>query len=164
METVFTVADVARVLRSVEGRYALTPRAIRYYARAGMVVPTGRLRPGKTSRATRLYTLVDVALLRLVCRLHRQHSHERAIWGLLVYRESALRQMLERGTGTIIVDTPAALAITSEDAAAPPPIRIAVASLAGGLAARLEAYRQRHPKLWTGLAWIDAAQAAEVLA
>lgn len=161
METVFTVSDVARVLRQLEGRYALTPRGIRYYARSGMVVPSGRMRAGKAARATRLYTIVDVALLRLVCRLHRQRVHERAIWGLLVYREAELRQMLERGTGFIVVDTPAALAITSEDSTTPKPVRLDVESLTAGLAHRLDAYRVRHPKVWTGLAWIDAAQAAQ---
>jgi hypothetical protein len=164
VDSVFTVADVARVLRSVEGRYALSARGIRYYARTGMVAPTGRLKPGKAARATRLYTVVDVALLRLVCRLHRLRAHERAIWGLLIYREAELRRVLAAGTGTIAVETPAALAITSEDVAVPKPIRIEVASLMSGLPERLAAYRRRRPKLWTGLAWVDAAEAAAQVA
>src|SRR4051812_28236072 len=94
VEMVLTVSEVARVLRAFEGRFALTPRGIRYYARSGMVVPSGRLRASKTARATRLYSFEDIALLRLVCRLHRQHVHERALWGLLVYRGEELRRMI----------------------------------------------------------------------
>jgi hypothetical protein len=158
---VFTVNEVARLLRSLEGRYGLTARGIRYYARAGMVVPTGRMRAGKRARATRLYTVNDVALLRLVCRLRRQRAHERAIWGLLVYRGEELRTLLAQGSGVVTVDTPAALAITTEDPRTRKPIRIEASSLVGGLAERLARYRERNPTLWTGLAWVDAGKAAE---
>jgi hypothetical protein len=157
---VLTVSEVARVLRALEGRFALTPRGIRYYARSEMAVPSGRLRASKRARATRLYTFEDIALLRLVCRLHRQHVHERAVWGLLVYRGQDLRRLITAGTGVLAVDTPAALEITSEDATAPKPIRIDVATLVQGLGERLAAYRQRHPKVWTGLAWVPAHEAA----
>jgi DNA-binding transcriptional MerR regulator len=163
MEPILTVTEVARVLRALEGRFALTPRGIRYYARTGMVEPSGRMLKGKTSRTTRLYDVVDVALLRLVCRLRRQQVHERAVWGLLVYRGDELRQLLASGSGELVVDVPAALAMTSEDRALPKPIRIHIASLVSGLAERLAAYRQRHPEIWTGLAWVDAAQAAKQL-
>lgn len=152
------------MLRALEGRFALTPRGIRYYARTGMVEPSGRMANGKTSRATRLYRPVDVALLRLVCRLHRQRVHERALWGLLVYRGDELRHLLAIGSGELVVDLPAALAIASEDRVAPKPVRINIASLVSGLAERLAAYRQRHPEIWTGLAWVDAAQAAKQIA
>jgi hypothetical protein len=158
---VLTVAEVARVLRTLEGRFALTPRGIRYYARTGMVEPSGRMARGKTARATRLYGLVDVALLRLVCRLHRQRVHERALWGLLVYRGEEVRAMLTAGSGDFVVDMPAALGIGSEDRTAPKPIRINSGSLLSGLPERLAAYRRRHPKLWTGLAWMEAAKAVE---
>jgi DNA-binding transcriptional MerR regulator len=161
MAPILTVAEVARVLRTLEGRVALAPRGIRYYARTGMVEPSGRMLKGKTSRTTRLYDVVDVALLRLVCRLRRQHVHERAVWGLLVYRGDELRELLASGSGELIVDVPAALAITSEDRTPPKPICIDVASLVSGLAERLAAYRRRHPEIWTGLAWVDAAQAAK---
>lgn len=161
VETVLTVMEVARVLGALEGRFALSPRGIRYYARTGMVTPSGRLRETKTARATRLYTVTDVALLRLVCRLRRQRVHERALWGLLIYRGDELRGLLEQGMGRLEVTTPAALAITSYDPATPKPIRIEIASLVSGLAKRLAAYRLRHPELWTGLAWVDAAAAAK---
>ena len=161
MELVLTVSEVARVLRTLEGRFALTPRGIRYYARTGMVAPSGRMFIGRRARATRLYRLEDVALLRLVCRLHRQRVHERALWGLLVYRGDDLRTLLASGSGELVVNTPAALGIGSEDRTTPAPIRINIASLVSGLAERLAAYRQRHPKVWTGLAWMDAAQATE---
>lgn len=161
MEAVLTVVEVARILRALEGRFALTPRGIRYYARTGMMVPSGRMAKGKRSRETRLYTVVDVALLRLVCRLHRQRVHERALWGLLVYRGDELRALLAEGSGELVVDTPAALAIGSEDRTTPKPIRVDVASLVSGLTERLQAYRRRNPKVWTGLSWIDAAEAAQ---
>jgi hypothetical protein len=161
MKPILTVSEVARVLRTLEGRFALTPRGIRYHARTGMVEPSGRMTRGKTSRATRLYTVVDVALLRLVCRLRRQHVHERAVWGLLVYRGPELRELLARGSGELVVDLPAALAIGSEDGTSPKPIRIDVRTLMNGLADRLSGYRKRHPKIWTGLAWMDAARAME---
>jgi hypothetical protein len=160
VEPVLTVAEVARILRVLEGRFALTPRGIRYYARTGMVVPTGRLTKGATARATRLYALEDLALLRLVCRLHRLRVHERALWGLLVYRGDELRALLRRGSGELIVDTPAALAIGSEDPAVSPPLRIDIASLMKGLPERVASYRARNPRVWTGLAWMDATEAA----
>jgi hypothetical protein len=163
VEPVLTVTEVARVLRTLEGRLALTPRGIRYYARTGMVEPSGRMTKGKAARATRLYRPVDVALLRLVCRLRRQRVHERALWGLLVYRGDELRQLLASRSGELVVDLPAALAIASEDRTLPKPIRIDIASLISGLGERLAAYRQRHPEIWTGLAWVDAAQAAKLM-
>jgi hypothetical protein len=160
VETVLTVTEVARVLSALEGRFALTARGIRYYARSGMVVPSGRLRAGKRARATRLYTIEDVALLRLVCRLHRQRVHERAVWGLLVYRGVELRRMIRAREGLLTIDTPAALAITAEDPTTPKPIRIDIATLVAGLEQRLVAYRQRNPDVWTGLAWVPAHEAA----
>jgi len=159
VETVLTVGEVAQVLRAVEGRFALTARGIRYYARSGMVVPSGRLRAGKRARATRLYTTEDVALLRLVCRLHRQRVHERAVWGLLVYRGQELRQLIRAEGGLLAVDTPAALAITSEDPTTPNPIYLDIATVVRGLEDRLVAYRQRNPRVWTGLAWVPAHEA-----
>jgi hypothetical protein len=162
VRSVYTVSEVAHVLRALEGRFALTPRGIRYFARTGMVVATGgRLKRSKTARTTRLYTVVDVALLRLVCRLHRQRVHERALWGLLVYRGAELRQLLERGEGTLTIETPAALAIGSEDPTTPKPIRIDARALLAGLTERLIAYRHRNPDVWTGLAWIPATVAAQ---
>lgn len=161
METVFTVSEVARVLRQLEGRFGLTPRGIRYYARTGMVVPSGRMTARKNARATRLYSLVDVALLRLVCQLQRQRIHERALWGLLVYRGDELRQLIQQGQGECVVTDRAALAIGDEDPSTPRRLRIDVASLLRGLEARLTTYRRVHPKVWTGLAWIDADTARE---
>jgi hypothetical protein len=163
VETVLTVAEVTKVLRVLEGRFALTARGIRYYGRSAMVVPSGRLRASKRARATRLYTVADVALLRLVCRLRRQRVHERAVWGLLVYRGEELRRLIAAGVGVLTVDTPAALAITSEDPTKPKPIRIDVETLVRGLEARLAAYRQRHPRVWTGLAWVPAHEAVQEL-
>jgi hypothetical protein len=159
MELVLTVSEVARVLRTLEGRFALTPRGIRYYARTGMVEPSGRMTRGKTARTTRLYGLADVALLRLVCQLRRQRAHERAVWGLLVYRGEELRALIAQGSGEFVVAIPAALGIGSEDLASPKAIRIHIASLVRGLAERMTAYRQRNPEVWTGLQWMDAAQA-----
>jgi MerR-like DNA binding protein len=159
VETVLTVSEVSRVLRALEGRFALTPRGIRYYARSGMVAPSGRLRAGKRARATRLYTVEDVALLRLVCRLHRQRVHERAVWGLVVYRGEELRRLIRAGEGVLAVDTPAALAITAEDPTTPKPIRVDIATLVAGLEQRLVAYRRRNPDVWTGLAWVPAHEA-----
>jgi hypothetical protein len=154
--SILTVSEVASLLRALEGRFALTPRGIRYYARTGMVVPSRFMRRTNRARTTRLYDVIDVALLRLVCRLHRQRVHERAIWGLLVYRGDEVRLMLEAGTGEIIVTDRAALGIGSEDSTGPKPIRTDIRWLMNGLAERLAAYRRREPEIWTGLAWISA--------
>jgi DNA-binding transcriptional MerR regulator len=161
VETVFTVSEVARVLRQLEGRFALTPRGVRYYARTGMVVPSGRMTARKNARTTRLYSVVDVALLRLICQLQRQHVHERAVWGLLVYRGDELRQLIANGAGTCVVDDRAALAVGTEDRQPPRRLRIDIAFLLRGLGDRLTSYRRVHPKVWTGLAWIEASAAAE---
>lgn len=161
VETIFTVSEVARVLRQLEGRFAITPRGIRYYARTGMVVPSGRMTARKNARATRLYTLVDVALLRLVCQLQRQRIHERALWGFLVYRGEELRQLIAQGVGTFTVDDRAALAVGTEEGPVLRRLRIDVGSLVRGLAERLASYRRAHPNVWTGLAWVPAATAAE---
>jgi DNA-binding transcriptional MerR regulator len=163
VETVLTVSEVAKVLRRLEGRFGLSARSIRYYARTGMVTPTGVMRESERARATRLYTTIDVALLRVVCRLQRQRVHERAIWGALVYRGDELRHLLTTQQGEFVVDIPAALAITSEDRTLPKPIHLEVTSVMSGLAERLAAFRRAEPKVWTGLARMDAADAwAEV--
>jgi hypothetical protein len=160
VESLFTVLDVAKILRAVEGCAALSARMIRYYARTGMVTPSaGRLRATKRARATRLYTASDIALLRLVCRLRRRGVHERALWGVLVYRGDELRARLASGDGEIVIDDRAVLRVGDESATQPAPIRVPVAPVVRGLAERLTAYRRRQPKLWTGLAWVPAADA-----
>ena len=57
------------------------------------------------ARATRRYILADVGVLRLVVPRHRQGVHERALWGVLVYRGEGLRARLEQGCGELVVDT-----------------------------------------------------------
>lgn len=159
VKEIFTVAEVAEVLLSLEKTFALTPRGIRYYDRTGMVSPTGgRVKVTTRARATRLYTVADIALLRLVCRLHRRGIHERALWGLLVYRQHELRRLIACGHGELVIDTPAALAFVSTDKRTPAPIRIDVAKLLGRLTGRLAAHRRRRPWIWTGLARVPVAE------
>jgi DNA-binding transcriptional MerR regulator len=157
MESVLTVAEVARVLRAVDGPRAMPARAVRYYARTGMVEPTGRV---SGARGSRLYTLTDVALLRLAMRLRREGVHERAVWGLLIYRSDELRSLISSGVGTLTVADPRVLSIGTEQASAHH-ISIAVASLIEGLDARVRAYRTAHPNIWTGAAWVPASQFSE---
>lgn len=156
VETVFTVSEVARVLRALEGRFALTPRGIRYYARTGMVEPSERTATGRNAR---LYRVVDIALLRLVCRLKRLHVHERAIWGLLIYRSDELRARLEEAHGELVLDDPVTLAVGVENQQRQP-IRIPLTDFVGAVERRAHAYRTRNPDVWTGTAWIPAAVAA----
>src|SRR5438034_871093 len=108
---VFTVTEVARMLRALEGRFALTPRGIRYYARTGMVEPSERTATGRNAR---LYIVTDVAVLRLVCQLKRRHIHERAIWGVLVYRGAEVRALIQRGQGELVFDDPVTLSVGQE--------------------------------------------------
>jgi len=157
METVLTVAEVARVLRAVDGRHAITARTIRYYARTCMVEPTGR---AAGARGSRLYTLTDVALLRLAVRLRREGAHERAVWGLLIYRGDELRTLIASGSGTLTVADPRVLSIGAERLTARP-VSISVASLIDGLDRRVHAYRTAHPNIWTGAAWAPASQFTE---
>ena len=161
MKFVLTVTEAARILRALEGRFALTPRGIRYYARTGMVQPEHRTKGG---RSARLYSVVDLGLLRLVCRLHRQRVHERAMWGLLVYRGAELRSMLRAGRGVLAVTDTAALAAGNEGESVPKPIVVDAAAIMAGLSERIAAYRTREPEIWTGAAWVPAAEAEQVLA
>jgi len=84
---IFTISEVARLLRAVDGRGAFTARAIRYYARAGVMEPTARV-PG--ARGARLYALTGVALLRLLWRPRKWQLSERVTWALFVYRGCGL--------------------------------------------------------------------------
>src|SRR5262252_951817 len=113
---VLKVAEVAGLLSILEGRFGLTPRGIRYYARTGMMEPSARTAEG---RRARLYTIEDVVLLRLVCRLKRLRVHERAIWGFLVYRGEELRQKIRTGTGVLVFDDPVTLSVAQESAKPP---------------------------------------------
>jgi len=157
METVLTVAEVARVLRAIDGRHAMTARTIRYYARTGMVEPTGR---AAGARGSRLYTLTDVALLRLAVRLRREGVHERAVWGLLIYRGNELRALIASRGGTLTMADRRVLSIGTEQPAARP-VSISVASLLDGLDRRVHAHRTAHPNIWTGAAWVPASQFTE---
>src|SRR5258708_4937976 len=103
---VFTVCEVAALLRAVDGREAFTARAIRYYARAGVLAPSGR---AKGPQGARLYTLVDVGLLRLLWLLqHKWQLSARVTWALYVYRLGELRSRLEAGDGAIEISESAA--------------------------------------------------------
>jgi len=158
---VLTVAEVAKLLRMLEGRFGLTPRGIRYYARTGMVEPSARTAEG---RHARLYTLEDVVLLRLVCRLKRLRVHERAIWGFLVYRGEELRQKIrDDRAGVLVFDDPVTLSVAQESAK-PRAITIALPDFVAAIETRIASYRQRNPELWTGTAWIPAHELAQVSA
>jgi DNA-binding transcriptional MerR regulator len=150
---VLTVAEVARLLRCLEGRFGLTPRGIRYYARTGMVEPSARTVEG---RHARLYAIEDLVLLRLVCKLKRLRVHERAIWGFLVYRGEELRQRIREGRGTLVFDDPVTLSV-GQESAKPCAITIALSGFIEAIQTRVAAYRQRNPEVWTGTAWIPAA-------
>lgn len=147
---------VAQLWRALEGRCALTPRGIRYYARTGMVEPTDRTATGRNAR---LYRVTDIVLLRLVCRLKRLHVHERAIWGLLIYRGDEIRARLEEAAGELVLDDPITLTVVQESATRRP-IRIPLTDFVGAVERRAYAYRQRNPEVWTGAAWIPATDAA----
>jgi DNA-binding transcriptional MerR regulator len=90
---IFTVADVVRLLERVQGRPVWMARAVRYYvARTGMVEPSHRI---AGDRGARLYTLTDIALLRLAWLLRERYKlHERAVSGVLVYRGDEVRALL----------------------------------------------------------------------
>jgi DNA-binding transcriptional MerR regulator len=154
MKPVLTVAEVARLLRSLEGRFGLTPRGVRYYARTGMVEPSARTAEG---RHARLYTVEDVVLLRLVCRLKRLRVHERAIWGFLVYRGDELRQKIRAGIGVLVFDDPVTLSVAQESRK-PRTITIALPDFIASVETRIAGYRQRNPEIWTGTAWIPAGE------
>ena len=77
-----------------------------------MVPPSARL---AVPQGARVYGHADLALLRLVCRLRRQHVHERAVWGLLVYRGEDVQARLSAGTGEIRVDDAAQLAVGPQE-------------------------------------------------
>src|SRR5690349_2199928 len=104
---VFTVIETAAILQRVEGRQrALSARGVRYFDRAGMLQPSARM-PGE--RGARLYTITDIAMLRLALLLrHRWKLSERAIWGVLVYRGDEVRAQVESGRGTIEINDLAA--------------------------------------------------------
>ena len=101
--------------------------------------------------------------MRLAVRLRREDVHERAVWGLLVYRNDELRALLEAGVGVLTIDDPRALSIGTEQPTAHR-LSIPVASLLHSLAPRIRAYRTAHPNVWTGSAWVSAARLAEARA
>ena len=159
---VFTVAEVAMLLRDVDGRHAFTPRAIRYYARAGVLEPSGRV---AGDRGARLYTLEDVAMLRLLWMLQRKwHLSERVVWALFVYRHAEFRAQLASRAGVIEILESAAVSRGAEDARTIQwPVRVPVSFVFERLQTKASALRRRRPKVWTGLGWTSPIEAAAMV-
>jgi DNA-binding transcriptional MerR regulator len=169
MDRVFTVAEVARLLKAIDGRNALTRRAIRYYDRSGMVQPSGRL-PGR--RGARLYTLIDIGLLRIAWLLRaRFQVSDRGAWAILVLQGDTLRQHLATGEGGVTVDDPTPLRSRgAEDQRADrpicvsAPIRLSTAlALPPALVRHAMTLRREQPELWTGSAWVEARAVLETV-
>jgi hypothetical protein len=176
MHDVFTVSEGVQLLRDVEGRKGkqsdvLTARAVRYYARTGMVQPSaGRL---DGARGARLYTLTDVATLRLIWLLRSgkwsqrvgedslRPLHERAVWGLLIYRGAEVRRILTAKLGVIAIEHLAELSPGQEQPHDRQPVRLPAAFVVEGLAAAAHRHRRNAPALWTGMVWMDATEAAQ---
>lgn len=93
--------DVLRALRELEGeRIALS--VLSYWACAGIVVPSVRF-DGKRGPGGRLYSLADLARLRLVVRLRREGVSMARMRAVLAYVERELPELLQRrGTRAVL--------------------------------------------------------------
>lgn len=94
--------DVLRALRELEGeRIALS--VLSYWACAGIVVPSVRFDGKRGPGRGRLYSLADLARLRLVVRLRREGVSMARMRAVLAYVEHQLPELLQRrGTRAVL--------------------------------------------------------------
>jgi DNA-binding transcriptional MerR regulator len=164
---VFTVAEVARLLEQEDAEKPMTPRAIRYYARSGIVRPTGQF-PG--NHGSRLYTLADIGLLRTIWLLrHRLHMSDRAVWAIAVIHGEKIRQQVTEGVGSVVIepasqmfsrgreDQRKSLAIDVLDSVRLPVKLIVPPSLER----RARTMRAEARQIWNGSRWFRADEAAQ---
>lgn len=151
----FTVNEVASILRRLDGQMALSPRVIRYWDREGGI------QPSKVEGGARLYGLSDLALLRLIGRLQAAVGPFQ-IRAALAYGAADLRAAIESRRATILavrnvvacVTTPSTVARDCPNAVH----QERLDRLWDGLEDAAARWRTEHEKLWAGW-WMKPAEA-----
>jgi hypothetical protein len=133
---------------------------IRYWDRPGGI------QPAKVEGGSRLYTLVDLALLRLVGWLHPKVSRFQ-LRATLAYSGGELRTSLPVRSNTVFVMTPTTAAtLTSwprvSSTSSPLTAIVPLKDVWAGLPAAARNWRTNHPKVWAGH-WRPAHEAARLV-
>lgn len=160
-DPVLSIADVVAVLRRVEDARSLTPRQVRYLDAQGVVTPSGR--PTDGTNEARLYTLADVAALRLVLRVSRVFDGPAwAVRAALLYQPE-IRQALAqpRPKGVVGVRFTSVRLYDSEARARADGAldRVLLSELTAGLRGAVRRLRRERPDVWDGRRLVPARQA-----
>jgi hypothetical protein len=111
-----------------------------------------------------LFSLEDVALVRLIRRLQRDGVAPRAIWALLVVQGDALRRALRTPGRVLWLEQNGRAHFLSRADAASKPARecYALGDVLAGLATALRDLRAHDSNVWAGAAWVPAADLVAV--
>ena len=165
MSNVLTISEVVEVVRRLDGRRGLSvsARQLRYW---DATLSLGAKRAADGHNAARMFTLEDVAVVRLVRRLQRDGVRDRAIWALLVIAGEELRAALHRGTSRVlwVESNGRAHLLSAREAASKPPRECyPLADVVNGLPEALRQLRAGESEAWNGAAWVPVqALAASV--
>lgn len=99
-----TARQVTDAVRSLEGE-DLNPRTLAAWANMGIAVPSVAWEQKKGRHHPRIYSMADLARIRLVVRLRRHGISMPKVRAVLAYLQDELQEALSRKTtATLIVD------------------------------------------------------------
>lgn len=156
MREMLTIREVVDLVGRLDNRkgLAVTARQLRYW---DGTLALGAKRAADGQNAARMFTLEDVAVVRLVRRLQRDGVRDRAIWALLVIEGEELRGALHRGTSRVLwVESNGRTHLLSGREAASQPLRecYPLADVVDGLPEALRQLRAGEAEAWNGAAWV----------
>lgn len=158
----FTTAEVAELLKAVEPRSALTPRQFGRLVSDGCFIP--EMRQPLKQGDTRLYSLTDVALLRVFLRLIRGVGARWIAKACLLSKESELRDAIASGSDLMLVLEGARPSlVTRSKVPMTATCTVALADVRSGLVTAARQIRRTHPEIWTGWKHVDAREVVEAL-
>lgn len=148
-----TISEVVEVVRRLDAKAArdVSPRQLRYWDTA-LSLRAKRAAQGRN--AARVFSVEDVAIVRLVRRLQRDDVPARAIWGLLVLLGDELRAACRPGISRVLwlESNGRPHVLTAREAANRPPRECyALADVVDGIAATVRAMRTADDyAVWNG--------------
>lgn len=149
MLTIHEVVDLVSRLDG-RGKLVVSPRQLRYWDGA-LAFGAGRAAGGRN--AARTFTLVDVAVVRLVRRLQRDEVPARAIWALLLHLRDELRRAIRARSRAVLWMEPtgrAHLLAAREAASKPSRECYALAEVVAGIEDAVRTMRAGDYQVWNG--------------
>jgi hypothetical protein len=165
-----TPSEAVSVLRALEPRAVaaletatmkLTPARLRYLEAYGVPPVVGGSGIKGYAR-TRLYSVVNIAMLRLWARLSAQGGPALARFALAYVGEDVRAAIDTRRPVVLVVRGRRAELLTARQAAAlDPVVSIPVLGLLDGVPEAIAAVRDVQPDIWAGLAWLTPREALQ---